>query len=326
MSGTAPAAAPSGGSTGSYVARAIDVTITLGTGTFGQTGQNTVKLSGLRVVVTIEKAGAPSMDKLSARIYGVPPSIMNAVSTLGIQLTMVRHNNTVLIEAGDPVNGMAVVYSGYLTNAWQDFSEIPETSLVINGWGGKDQATFPVPPISFPGAADVATILSGIATRMGWGFENNGVVVKLANPYAAGTALEQAYAIARAANIECYADTSTSPITLAIWPKTGTRGGQVPLINAQSGLVGYPRFQSNGMSFRCIFNPNFRLGGQIQMQSSTGATGLATSGTTAQVGGPNGNWYIIGPLTYSLAAQLPGGPWFCDVNCARVPGPPAQPS
>ena len=51
-----------------------------------------------------------------------------------------------------------------------------------------------------------------------------------------------------------------------------------------------------------------------------GLTPGAPSGAVAtdQTGGPNGLWYVISPFTYDLAAQMPGGPWFCDVHCART--------
>ena len=108
----------------SWTMKAIDITITLGTGTFGQTGQNTVKLSGLRSVVSIAKNGFPSMDRAEARVYGVDPSVMNTVSTLGIPLTMWRLGNTMLIEAGDVGGAMSVVYNGYLHQAYQNFDDI----------------------------------------------------------------------------------------------------------------------------------------------------------------------------------------------------------
>lgn len=320
--------APSGSS---YTEKLINITITLGTGTFGQTGKNTVKLSGLRVLATIQKGGFPSMDRASIRVYGVQPSIMNAVSTLGIPLSMIRIGNSVTVEAGDTVNGMAVVYSGYMHQCWQDFSESPETALVIGAYGGMSQAVQPVAPSSFQGTADVATIMSDLATQMGMAFENSGVQVKLSNPYFPGTALQQAHDVARAANIEMYVDTSSATGTLAIWPKTGTRGGQIPLINAASGLIGYPKYQSNGMSFRSLYNPNIKLGAQIQMQSSLSFGAAPTvSGSAApaaqQTGGPNGIWYVVGdpPMVHTLSSQLPGGPWFTDVGCVRVPGTPGS--
>lgn len=328
MSGTNIASATPAGAS-SYQKRRIDLTLTLGEGSFGGGGVNTVKLSGLRIVATIEKSGFPSMDKAVVRVYGVQPSVMNTVSTLGIPLQMWRQGNAMLIEAGDDANGMSTVYAGYMQQAYQSFDEAPETFLQLVGWGGQNKAIFPAQPISFAGSADVATMLSGIAQREGWGIEKNSSVnVHLSNPYFAGTAWEQAQAIGRAANIEVYLDSGASPPTLAYWPKYGTRGGLVPLVKAGTGLVGYPRFQSSGMTFRCIFNPNMRLGGQIVMQSTVGGAAQdvpnpAANGVPAgtQTGGPNGTWTIIAPLVHNLAAEVPGGPWFTEVACQRVNGP-----
>jgi hypothetical protein len=124
-------------------------------------------------------------------------------------------------------------------------------------------------------------------------------------------------------------DTGSNPPTLAIWPKTGTRGGQIPLISpSNGGLVGYPTYRDLAMRFRCIFNPNIVVGGQIQMQSTSGgAAPSSNEAATLQqllIAGANGTWFVQAPLTYDLASQIPDGPWFCDVVCARVAGAPTS--
>jgi hypothetical protein len=307
----------------SYVQRAIDITITLGEGQFGATGSNTVKLSGLRVTAVIEKAPFPTYDVANIRVYGLTLSLMQTVSTLGVPRAMIRVRNSVLVEAGDSINGMSVVYAGYMVDAYQSFDESPETSLNIVGNAGRDQAIIPVPPLSFSSSFDVVTALSGLADRMGWGFENSGVSIQLPAGYYPGTALDQCYKIASDANINLYPDSSTNPITLAIWPKLGARNGAVPLISAATGLIGYPKYESNAMSFKCIYNPSLRAGGVINMQSTVGqapttigAGQLVPEGT--QSGGPNGQWTIVAPLVVDLAAQMPGGPWYNEVRCVRV--------
>jgi hypothetical protein len=305
---------------GTFVQRAIDITITLGTGTLGSSGMNTVKLSGLRVICTISKAGSPSYDQSEIRIFGLPPSVMNAVSTLGVPFPLFRLNNAVTVEAGDAVNGMAVVFNGLIMSAWQNLDAAPDTFLSIQAFGTTGQAEAAMAPTSFPGTADVATIMSGLADRMGMAFENNGVQVQLSNPYLVGSLRKQAESVARAAGIEmCFDSTASVPI-LAIWPKMRTRGSAIPLINAQSGLIGYPRFNDRGVSFRCLFNPSIRVGGQIQLQSQIGGAPASSGATVQQVqqAGPNGTWVVYGPLTYSLSAQEPDGPWFCDATCYRV--------
>ena len=293
------------GSTGpaSYVQRQIDVSLTLGQGSFGNSGSNTVKLSGLRVVCTIEKAGMPSFDKAEIRIFGMKQDMMNQLSTLGIPLPMTRPNNTILIEAGDATNGMSTVFYGQIGNAWQDLDGAPEVFFQVVCWTGLEQKMQPAPATGVQNQTDVATVMGALAKQMGFAFENGGVNVQLASTYLPGSLMDQAHALARAARIELYVDSGTNPPTLAIWPRNQTRPGTQPLISPATGLVGYPKFRDQGMSFRCLFNPALKLGGSIKMQSS--------------IQPASGLWYIVGPLVYNLSAQMPQGPWFCDANCAK---------
>ena len=160
---------------------------------------------------------------------------------------------------------------------------------------------------------------------MGMDFENSGVTTQIQSPYLAGTPKIQAQELADAADINLYFDTSTTPTgnTLCIWPRNKTRNGQVPLISAATGLVGYPQFNDQGIQLRTLFNRNVRIGGQIQVQTNiAGPPAPASGGTLAQVqqAGPNGTWYVRGPLTHDLSAQIPDGPWFTDIIAARVVG------
>ncbi len=288
---------------GSYVTRELSVTVQLGKGTFGASGFNTVTVSDLRMAATVSKMGSPGFDSAEIRIFGMTPDLMNQLTTLRVPLPMAREN-TVILQAGDAVSGMATIYKGTLQNAWQNLDGTPETFLQIVGYSGYYSAMAIVPPTSFQGSADVATLMQGFATLMGRAFENGGVNVRLSNPYYPGTAIQQAHACAKAANIEVYDDGTT----LAIWPKSGTRKGQIPVISPATGLVNYPRYTSQGMEFRCIFNPNIQIGGKIEMQSS--------------IQPACGQWYV-NRLSYDLSSRMPGGPWFCDVGCVLQPNQPA---
>jgi len=299
--GVTAAHAPPGNS---YVERALSFVFKLGKGSFGLSGTNEVKVENLRAHCTILKNGAPAMSSAEMRIYGLTPDIMNALSTLGSPRPMER-DNTVSILAGNSGTNLAVVYQGTVQDAWQNFDSQPDTFLEVQSFVSTFIATKPVAPISFPGQADVATMFAGLATQAGRNFENSGVQVQLASPYFAGTILSQAHDLARAANIEFFDD----GITFAIWPKTGTRGGQIPLISPASGLVNYPRYTSQGVALRTIFNPNILFGGQIK---------LDTSLKQAQ-----GTWYV-NKVSYDLASRITNGPWFTDIEANRQPGVPNQ--
>lgn len=314
---TSPAPAPVTGN--SFVQRALDVTLQLGKGSFGTSGFNTVKLSGLRATATIKKLGPPGMSMASVRVYGMTEDLMNAVSTLGVPYAMDRLNN-ISVDAGDVGGAMSKVYQGQLLNAWQELDGAPDTYMTFDGGSSAFIAMQAVKPISFPGPADAATVMSGIAISAGRSFHNNGVQVHLPPSYFPGTALDQAYACAAAADIEFYDDGDT----FWIWPKSGTRfvgsvnqlgqttgatppSGTVPLISPATGLIGYPKYMSNGMKFRCLYNPSIQFAGLITMQSSLKPA--------------NGQWYVNG-LTLDLSAQIHNGPWFCEVDCNRLPGVP----
>lgn len=277
----------------SFTRKRIEVTISLGTGEFGDSGANTVTLSGLRVQALIAVPGGDAMGTVQARVFGVPLAMANQLTTVGPINTAIRVKNSVLIAAGDDENGMQVVYSGTIGEAWGEYQDAPEVPLNIIGYAGLINAVKPVNAISFVGSADVAGIMEQLAGTMGLAFENNGVQVQLSNPYFPGTAYQQMRACARAADIECLIDRGT----LAIWPRTGSRSGEVPLISMATGMRSYPRFSSNVLELSTLFNPSIKVGGNVLVQS---ALPVAC-----------GTWTVF-QLSHALESEIPDGAWFTD--------------
>src|ERR1700712_3832474 len=162
---------------------------------------DTLKLSeNLKATVNVTYQGGASQTVASVTVYGMTLSHMNQFSLIGVRPGQQR-TNQILVEAGDTETGMATVFSGTITDAFIDFAGMPEVALVVQAHAGGLAAIKPVPPTSYAGYADVATIMSGIANQMSFGFENNGINQKLANPYFPGTAWEQADRCASAAGI-----------------------------------------------------------------------------------------------------------------------------
>lgn len=278
----------------SLTKRRIDLTFRLGEGSFGGDGSNTVKVTGLRCTASISKAGGVSMTALQLRVYGLPLTLMNRLTTLGKQLTAGR-NNTVTVEAGSDDTGMAVVFIGTIHQAWADLNSAPDAVFTVEAYTSLLDALRPLPPTSFNGSADVATILSGLAQQMGYAFENNGVSVQLAYPYFPGTGRDQAMAAAHAANINILFDDST----LAIWPKNGKRGGAAVLLSKDTGMVGYPTWTANGLVITSEFNPSITFGGTIHVQS------IITPAC--------GDWTVF-KVDHDLESEMPGGKWFTRVE------------
>lgn len=273
--------------------KSIRFVITMQNGTFGSSSNNQVTLEGFRATVDIDKAGGMMMGTLRAQIYGVSQSNMNSVTTTR-WMPDTWQKNTIQVYAIDGTQE-TLVFQGNIVNAWGNYENMPDVFLQIQAQSAYAAQLEPAAPLSFKGSIDAATLMAQIAGNMGLTFENNGVSVQLSNPYLSNTSLEQAKALARAANIDLYIDGNI----LAITPRNTPRAGAVPQVSPQTGLKGYPMFDGIGVNFQMRFNPAVTFGGSIQ---------LVTSIPRAA-----GNWIVVS-LSYKLDSEKPGGSWFAAIR------------
>lgn len=252
----------------------------------GSSGANEVTLSGFRMSAHLTHAGGPSDGTMSLTIYGMTRSQMNQLSTLGMQINLVP-KNPITLKAAD-----SVVFVGYILAAYADYNASPQVAFHIEAQTLAGVATAPAKPLSFQGSVDVSTIMSGLAASMGLRFENNGVTTKLNNPYFAGSLKTQAQTCVKNAGI---AWNNGALGTLAIWPKNGSRGGQIPVIAPppNGGMIGYPTYTAYGIMVRNLFDPAIGFGAKVEVRSS-----VLTTGT----------WAIYG-LNHDLECLVPGGKW-----------------
>lgn len=280
--------------------RKIDVTITLGTGKFGDVEGDTITLSGHRVTAEIVTIASGMQPQANLKIYGLPLSIINQLTTVGPTMAAVRGKNKVSVSAGDEGAALSLIYEGTIDQAWGDFQAAPDVCLNITALAALSAAMRPVQPSSFRGATAAELIMEELAKEMGCAFENHGVSVQLASPYFPGTSYAKVQACARAANINHVVDKGV----LVIWPKDGVVGKEIPLISPENGMIGYPTFSSAGIGVAVLFRPDVRLGGQVNIQSSiTPACGI---------------WNLFA-VNHSIESERPGGPWFTYISAFRGP-------
>lgn len=267
--------------------------ITLATGRFGNTENDTVTLEGFRATADIEKAGGMMMGTLRARVYGVSQDVMNTATTLQWKPgSLIPNTVQVFAIVGDKET---LVFSGNIVNAWGDYLNMPDVFLHIQAQSAFFSQLIAVAPRSFRGGVDVATVMAQIAADMGLTFENNGVNVQLADLYLANTNTEQARELARIAGIDLYIDDTV----LAITPRNAPRSGLVPVISRETGLVGYPTFDGIGVNFQTLFNPAVTFGGLILVE-----TDIVRAA---------GQW-IVTSVTHRLESEKPDGAWFSQVR------------
>lgn len=274
--------------------RIINTTFQLGTGPNGESGQTLQKLTGLRTSCSIVKSGNYAQSTLEMQIYGMTLSQMNALTVINYVPNQIRRN-TVIVEVGDTLNGVATVFIGQIALAWANMQAQPDVLFYVQAVDGLLASVSTLPPSSYTGPTPVATILKDLAQKAGLNFENNGVTTVLPTPYLYGSPRIQILQAVQAAQCSAIIDLGT----LAIWPRGGTRGGLVPLISPSTGLIGYPAYTAVGLDLRALYNPAVRSGGLIQVES--------------QLTAAEGQWGV-NALSYSLQSNLPGGNWFMDIQ------------
>jgi hypothetical protein len=280
-----------------FTKKRIDLTITLGTGSFGSTVSDTVTLKGLRCTADIVCAGGDFKGALQLRVWGMPQERMNQLTMIGMIQTALKDKNFIQVAAGD-ADSMSVAYEGSITEAWADYDSAPDVAFNILAIAGHVYALKPVDARSYnSSSADVSGIMLDISKSMNLKFQDLGVAEKLAYPYFPGTYYAQAQKCAVAAHINFTIDRGT----LTIWPNTAPKFPAAPIISPQTGLVGYPSGSSKYMNFKTIFNPLLSIPGQIDMQSSLVPM--------------NGVWTVV-LLNHSISSEMPGGPWFSMAQCS----------
>lgn len=292
---TARPAGPTG-----YAVRQLDLNFTLGQGSFGTSGSSTLKLTGARclvqtgtVVNTTASVGATTMV---ARIYGLPLDTMNQLTVAGLQYRV--RNNTITINAGNAGGARAAIFSGYINEAYPDFSESPNSAFVVSGIPGLGPAMKPVAPLSFPAPVSAATAFGRMAAAGGMAYQNFGVNAQFgAGAYFPGTVSSQISAAAKWANCVAWID-GPSNVLITV-PQNGNRGEEAVEISPQTGMIGYPQFQNTTIIVRSLFNPAVKFYGLVKVKSDLTAA--------------NGIWRVTN-LQYSLSSQLAGGPWEMQIT------------
>jgi hypothetical protein len=267
--------------------------ITLGTGRFRGSSNNQITLEGFRATVNIDKGGGQMAGTLRAQVYGVSQSDMNSVTTLQWRLEDQIKNQVQVYAIDGPQE--TLVFSGWIVNAWGNYQSMPDVFLEIQANSASQAMLTPVAPRSYKGQIDVASVMAQIASSLGFTFENNGVNVQLPNAYLSNTGMEQVKSLALAAGIWWVLDNTT----LAIMPRGTSRGGLIPEISAQSGMIGYPTFDGVGINFQTLFNPSIKFMGRVKL-----VTPITRSA---------GQWIVTG-VAHRLESEKPGGVWFSTIR------------
>lgn len=286
-----------------YAHRAIDISIELGEGEFGEKKGKTTTISGSRVSAVLQAIASDAQQQAQIRVSGLSLDLTNKLTGEGPAGVNTRRDR-VLVAVGDVGGVMSTAFTGAIRYSYGDFQSAPDVGLNIIAFGAGIEALRPVNATSYRGSVDVATIMENLAAQMGpqpggLAFDNSGDVhVMLSNPYLKGTALNQVKSAARAADINYTVEKGK----LVIWPKNGHRREDPVKISAETGMIGYPAFGGFGIIVNSLYQPTVAIGSRIEVKSTiTVACGV---------------WTVYS-ATHVLQSEMPGGKWLSQLMCKR---------
>ena len=254
----------------SFTKKLLELHLTLSVGSFGGRG-NTKIIKSLAMAVNVKKDGLPSKNSAQATVWGMKPEDMEALTTLAFDPMATEHHK-ISILAGDEEHGMTQAFAGEVHSAFADFNAGPDIAFKFDCKSGVFPALTPARPQTFQGATGVADIISGLAGEIGYSFKNNGVDVQLSNPVLNGSPMDKMQSAAKAAGIDLLVDDNQVIISPA---GQGNGRKEAVLLNKDTGMIGYPSFNNQGITVKSLYNPAFAQGGLIKVESEVPkATGV----------------------------------------------------
>ena len=275
--------------------------------------QNTLVLTGLRMSSVIQSMQFPAFPQADITILGMLAADMNTLTDFEYHVFAVTRNS-IIVEANAGA-GWSTVFAGQILSAQPSYDTEPDVAMRIKARVMVYESLATTGVTSYTGATDVATIISGLAARIGASFENDGVQASLASPYFPGTVADQINAVVEHANISIFYDygpvgnssnPQAPPVNIVITPKGTPRTTPPVTLTPQTGLVSAPSLDSVGWLYaRSLYNAGFKFGGRVIISGS-------------QLPRANGTWYAL-QVTHSLDAVNPDGPWFTDMHLLSFP-------
>lgn len=315
--------------------------------------QETIDIDGAyRIRATVSNAGLSSGREIDLAIEGMTLNIMNRLSfiagyaaddgskIIGISRSSVR------MYAGIAGQALATIFDGQIVEAYIDYTAAPEVTFRVHAQDLNQYSQTVNDQVGYREAMPPAAILSDLCVRNGlkffdhggWG-SNDRIKVNYLN----GDLLTQLKRIVHsvkgevtlepAGGIDFDGKISTGIPVLHAWGRYATRGegvtpDSIPVISAENGMIGYPRYSSIGCRIVTIFRPELTFYGLVKLESRylpAAFTNLDKNGFNemgqyvrnepdAQKSPWDGYW-LTTAVNHDLSCEVPGGPWLTEIEC-----------
>ncbi len=244
-----------------YTLKKIRISIQLQSGEF-EDGSNVVTIEGLPISVEIQKQGGEERNSATVTISGLKLATITKLTRLSFK-RLETYNNILQVEAGDDGAALHNIFMGEITLSHPEMDSEGNMDLKIEATAASYSAQIAAPPVSVSGETPVENLFKQFAEDAKYKYENKGVSGSVKNCVFLGSPVHKAKTLAR--QIGC--DLLINDGKFITQPFEAPKDGEIPLINKDSGLIGYPAYGTDGIECSCLFNPALDIGKWFKLES-----------------------------------------------------------
>lgn len=233
----------------------------------GGNSGNAIDLSELRFAFSVRRGDLQTPNSADIRVYNVS----DATAAQIMQLQPTPEFTRVVLQAGYDGN-FGVIFDGSIKQIRRGRESQTDTYLDITAADGDSAYNFSVTALSLAAGATPQDKIQGILKSMASHGVTMGYIPSTlqSNPTPRG---EVIFGMARdhLRNVAKDTDTSWSiqDGKVDFIPLTAYKPGDIPVITSETGLVGLPVQEQNGIKLQTLLNPNLKIGQAVKLDNQS---------------------------------------------------------
>ncbi|MBY4728353.1 MULTISPECIES: phage protein [Burkholderia] len=283
----------------------------------GPDSGDALDLSGLRIVFRVQRGDLQTPNSARIRVYNVSD---NTAQRAAAEFTRV------VLQGGYEGN-YGIIFDGSIIQVRRGRESPTDTYIDITAADGDMAYNFAVVNTTLAAGSTHADVVDACLKAMGkYGVTAGYIADMPSNPMPRGQVL---FGMARD-HLETVARStqtlwSIQDGQLQIVPETSYVPGEIPVIDATSGMIGLPEQTQNGITVRMLLNPAVKIGRLIQLDNSSiqryefslsSADAIANRNTSLQNKINGDGFYYV--MSNEFWGDTRGNDWYNEVICLAV--------
>lgn len=269
-------------------------------------------LSQLRIRFNIKQSDLQTPNNAVIRLSNCAPNTVKALQDEFTRITL---------QVGYAGGQLGTIFDGNIIQVFDGRESQVDTVATIVAADGDEAFNFSVTNQTLAaGSTPADQVQAVVANFNGYGVKQGYVGALPANPLPRGKVLfGMTKDVMRQVAQSSGANWSIQNGQVNVMPITGYLPGQAVVLNSDTGLIGFPQQTQDGISVRCLINPQVKSGGRIQINNRDIIKAQVSPAYTALNFLPrvsDDGFYRV--IVQNFVGDTRGTDWYGDLICIAL--------